>query len=807
MQEEDDSGSGVSYRGLRINLGYAVFQMAKALVAAGQHADAQDRQRARARVGKWAAVMAGVLGGKLDVGSRAPVADVPAWATLEVVTGGFATGRLPAGGPLREHEKAMLAGSGRTAEPDARLALNKFFLTDSGLEQLQEMLRSGRYDIEVPEEGALLVAAWLVTGGYAEEARSLLEALAPFFSKLRFYPVPAESPRRAGERVFLQDVGRTIKSLESIRPNRRVLAQKEAVEVWAPLYDRTVALFLETVRGEAPDLGRNADGSPRPRVNGRFPVEGGWPCANFPEGWAARGEALLAEYDAQRKKHGLCGRPDRAKDSFAQLRGYLRRCLTKPDGLSGREVGRIRLILARYAASHGAPDSAARRQLRQEQLRQAGAPTFKEIAGAVVERLGAHPRDGGLEDIAAIAQPVSADEAVLFEIPEGTAIPPSIEEKVRRCLSETIDVLVERGIVTSGETMARVLPQMTSGIRAAGIKDPALRQLYSAVYRAFRRRRSLLLLDLQSQVKIEELPWVAAIERFRTDALSDRDLARQTLEEIVVLALASFPHAILPNKLLQELRALAKGAYLDLPLVEEVAVDIFQGRFSDKFILAAKRAAETIDGTLYSTYYGIDCGQLRSLPSGVALAGLLSRREQDPLVELCESRAGLIRGAWGTVSSGMIIEQQQILTTQNLAVLFEALNLREGLGGQLPELARRCFLWVCRRQQARLDRKTGTRHASLIMLKNTAYAWRQMIFFLALLPPAQVGEFLLWARVRLEEQPEAFRSRFRPALEGLVRAAAGRSPDAPPEARRFLGWTRDKRHWMLEAGAGAGAGS
>lgn len=73
----------------------------------------------------------------------------------------------------------------------------------------------------------------------------------------------------------------------------------------------------------------------------------------------------------------------------------------------------------------------------------------------------------------------------------------------------------------------------------------SLRQLYATVYRAF-RRRTLLLLDLQKQIQIEEMPWVACIERFRT-------------------------------------------AKIDLPLVEELAADIFMGAFSPRFILAPGR--------------------------------------------------------------------------------------------------------------------------------------------------------------------------------------------------------------------------
>ena len=154
-----------------------------------------------------------------------------------------------------------------------------------------------------------------------------------------------------------------------------------------------------------------------------------------------------------------------------------------------------------------------------------------------------------------------------------------------------MEVLVERGIIPSGDVLAEVLPQITAGVRSAGIGEPQLRQLYAAVYRAFRRRRSLLLLDLQGQVKIDEMPWVEAIEAFRDDTPSTQHVSQQVLEEVACLTLTSFPQTILPNKLLQQIRALAKGAGIEVPIVDELAADIFMGEFSPRFTVAAKLAA------------------------------------------------------------------------------------------------------------------------------------------------------------------------------------------------------------------------
>ncbi len=759
-----------------VNPGYAAFQIAKALTTSEEHENPATRDRARERVSKWKTVLKNILTNSLEYGSRTPIKGVPGWATLEVVTGGFATGELLANGPLQEHEKKLLQDIPGFPEGEERCALNAYFLTDAGLSELRNRLQTGCYDITVPEEGALMVAAWLVEKQHVEAARSLLDKISPYFPRLRFYPVPLEQPKLFGSRVHLQNVGKTLEDLRGIKPNKRILAQKESVEIWLPLYDRIVALFLET-------------------------VEGDWPCQRYPDGWAERALTLLDNYAAFRREHTFCGKMERAKGHSAQLREFLGRCARKPDRLTGREVGRIRLILNRYVEKRGASSSSECIESRRRQAADVSAPTFHVIAGVVAPRLEKHPKDDGLDDIRHLKEAVTEKEAANSGVPEGTSIPPSIQRKVGRCLNETVDGLVDRGLITSGEILAMVLPQMTAGIRVMGITDPTLRQLYSATYRAFRRRRSLLLLNLEKQVQIEELPWVAAIERFRSDSLSSQDIARQTLEEVTALTLTSFPHAILPNKLLQELRGLVKSTNLDIPLVDELAVDIFMGEFSGKFIEAARRAVDLLNGSLYATYYGIDYEKIQEIPRATETKKRnwfwqTNRAIPGEFARLCASRAGVPLGTWDPATNGMIIEQQQILTTQNLTALFVGLNLTDGLRDQLGGMAKQCFRWICRRQQMKID----TWHARLVMLKNTAYAWRQMIFFLALLSESAVADFLLWADDHLTKQSEAFRNRFRPALRGLVLAINGSSPDSDSGGKsdncRFIGWSKT-RHWLL----------
>ena len=793
----------------QINPGYALFQMAKALTTSEQHEDAATRGHAQERVAKWQQVFQGILAGALNVGSRTPLGGVPGWATLEVVTGGFATGELLANGPLLTHEHALIteqpALAGKDDGGNERTLLNAYFLTEPGLARLREQLQTGHYEIDVPEEGALLVVAWLLEQGHAEAARALLEELGPYFARLRFYPLPADRPLATGAQVFLEDVGSAIKTLERIETPHDLLAQREAIEVWAPLYDEVVRVFLETVTGAPPIVALGADGKPMLDAGGWQVVEGGWPCSRYPEGWAMRAQRVLDEYHRARQAHDLSYKPERGKENFPQLRWFLQRCISEPLSLSARSVRYIRLLLARYVRKYGTPDSPQHKEYRHRQARQIETPIYQEIAKVVMARLAAYDKASGLGELDGVTQPVSSSEAQQWHVAAQTVVPRLIQKKVERSLVDTIDALVERGIITSGDTLARVLPQITSEIRAAGIVDPTLRPLYAAIYRAFRRRRSLLLLNFESQVRIEELPWVAAIERFRQENLSTRELARQTLDQVVTLAYTSFPYAILPNKLLQELRALAKGAELNIPFVDEVAADIFMGDFSPKFLYAAKRAGHLLKGTLYARYYGIDYEQvlqMRDQDETPNVPELRSARfssfheDQTTFIELCTRRAAIRAGRRSVASNGMIIEQQHILTTQNLAVLFESLGLAESLQERLGEMARACFAWICQRQQMKIDEW----HGRLIMVKNTAYAWRQMIFFLSLLSDAEVQIFLAWAEEYMRQQRADFRARFQPALNGLVLVATGRSLDAPgvdpQQAVRFLGWS-DTKHWLM----------
>lgn len=717
--------------------GYALGQLARVLRTRQTHPDPETRDRAEKKSESWMRVLDGMFRGLLKIGSRTPVAKVPGWATLEVVHGGFATGRLLAGGEWQEHELDLLRRLDLDPGVRNRSLLNSYFVSEQGFSELTERLDSGCYRIAVPEEGALLVVAWLSTHGPEGSARALLDQLLPFFEQLRFYPIPASQPPPPSDRVSLLTVAELREHLRHIPQPLDFMRMRIAVTEWTPCLDRVVGLFQET-------------------------VEEGWPCQHFPADWAERAAQLQRDVQTLRQTHSDW----KGRRSLRRLLNYLETCLKSPKLLKGIDVSRIRGLLQGIEAKRGLPGSQRLEKLRQEQRQEVLRPTRSELGKELAERLEPLDGESGLED------------------PQSVECPPRLAPLLQRVRLGTVQELMDWGLVASSEVLADLLPSLSATISASEFKDQQLNRLYLALYQAFRRRRSLLLLNLESQIKLRELPWIQALETFRAGDETTRAAARQCLEEVTTLALRRWPEVMLPNPLLQELRALATQAGLDLPLVEELAADIFMNQFTVKFLRAARLAARLLQGTLYERYYRIDYTSLLEMPEPPA------PEKGAPAVPafagLCRIRAGLPpepKGWGGVAESGRVIEQQQILTTQNLAVLYDTAAPR--LKPWLEEMARQAFTFVCQNQQ----RKAPDWHSRLILHKNSAFGWRQMVFFAALLEPVRQATFLNWATDHLEKQHEAFRLEFAEILLGLLRAADGSQSDVD---RPFLGWVSER---------------
>ncbi|MEW2253937.1 hypothetical protein [Streptomyces sp. NPDC047869] len=752
------------------NPGYAASQLAAAFRTAAAHPDPETRRRGAERGRRWRAVLDGMANGLLTIGSRTPVAGLPAWVTPEVVRGGFATGEPSAGGPLLDHE---IATARRAGVPETRRALFAHFLSEDGLAHLHGLLDSGRYEVTVPEEAALLTVAWLVRAGEQAAALDLVEELAPFADRLRFGPRPSGRPTPPPDSVHRSTVADARSALAARRPSTAVETQREALAVWHPFGDELLLHWLEVTD-----------------ERGHMSVPG--PA----DPWHARSTALLRRYHDLARRHTHCTKHLRPKENLGILRGALEEAVAAR-ALTPRRLGLLRHAVASMVRRRGRPGCAEHTALRRRQAAHAALPSHHALAGVVLGRLAGLPQDGGVGEVAPIVAPVSEREAGETGVPAGALVPAAVRRPVEAALSAPVAVLVESGVVPSAEVLAELVPQLVAATTAEAHRDPALRSLAAAHYRAFRNRRSLLLFDLQRQVRVEELPWVRAVAAQRDGSGAD-EAAAGALRQLGGLAVRAFPGTILPNPLVRELSVLARQAELGAPFVEELAADIFMGTFSPKFLTAARVAAELLGGgSLYERYYAIDYAAVRNL--AVIEAADSARRSRGVrtspgFAALCRKRAAELApgtgrsGSW-VAGNGTVIEQAQILTTHNLATLVDRVGIDPGTGWD--DLALRCFETVCR--------LTGRVHHSprpLGTVKDVAYAWRQMVFHLSLCAPDQQRRTLDRVTEECARQPWHIAGRLAPALAGLRQVLSGGRADRGP-GRRLLGWSTGG-HWFRE---------
>ncbi|MET8426365.1 hypothetical protein [Nocardia sp. NPDC004860] len=847
---------------------YATGQLSRALTAivrAG--ANKAERRRAEAKAQRWREVLDGLASGRVTVGSRTPVADLPAWVTLEVAHGGFTTGRGLAEAPLTRDEAERVADLPAEVPGDnPRERLNLWYLGDAGQAQLLAALRSGHYRIQLPEHAALLVVALLLDKGFPEQALDLVAELRPYMSRLRFTPAFDLVARPSGAAVRVATVAEAADALRGVRTPEQLTLMHATIEVWTPLYDRLVALWCATVDGDLPSRDRTGT------------VIGGLPGSAVPPHWMHERARWLADFESARTTHEFRGHHAHRKSNFTHLHEALLSIrdeardngsidvssgttarmsagpapATNPANqqsaaarsvdsqsanphpgaaqstdadtrpartslLNPHQVDRVRRALANTLARHGEPGSAARESARAEQAAAIAAPLYTDFAGVLLTRIERFPADGGLPSLDPVTTPVGADDRVA--IADGTTIPQHLQDKAIRALEAPAEELVQRGIVGSGEVLAAMLPQLTSRLLAADIADPVAASLYEQMYTAFRQRRSLLLLNLQYQVRFDELPWVTALHALRTatgtgkpddatragssDGLRSRKsresrdgnsgggsaAARRLLRQTTLLAIESFPEAVLPNPLVREFHTLAEQAGLRVPLVEEVAADIFMGTFTEKWRAAAIIASRTLTGTLYQRYY--DLPSADHWRAGARSEIRWGKSTATDFTELCARRAVEAGTRHDYVArNGALLEQSQILTTHNLVVLVDALDLGEQLRESAPDLANRTFDWIIRRLS-----QPAHGHAALIQVKNAAYAWRQAVFLLSYCDLAgQTGQI-----DRLIDQHAV--PRLEPAVAGLAHIVAGgrfapNGLEPNGAGRRLLGWAVG-RHWYF----------
>ena len=683
-----------------------------------------ERSKQNHKATKWRVILDAIISGSLKVGSRTPVKGMPAWATPEVMRGGFASGSYAAGGPLLEHEIALAKSLGLDvcSVEKVRLALNTWFLTSEGIDELRLWLRDERFAIHQPEEAALAVIA-LLADDEPDLVRALIKKLSPFFDRLRFYPRPLDERAKGG--CFVRSVNDVLKSLSNVKPRQSIVVQDATLRVWIPLYDRLIDLV--------DDKGLER------------------------QEWVKDAARWREDFRLACKSTERSERWSKARSPFERCRAALNERF-HGRSLSEGKARRVANLVQRHREAHG--EGATRDERRRVQAKQNVKVWFDDIARILSQRLNMLDVEDGLDDVSEMLDRVHEGEAQP-RAPEGSEIPQSIARKVNAAQKGSVAELVSSGHIASSEVLATLLPQLIAPIFAEGFEKSAHRALAIQTYKAFHKRRSLLLLNLASQVRLEELPWVSALLQMREHSSSQEESARKALESFVSITLTHFPHVQFPNPLVEQMGVLARQAKVKAPLVQEIAADIFMGSFTPHFERAAQSASRYYAGTLYARYY--------DLPSEI---------RKGALADLCRSRAGVSK-RWGSVAEkGMVLEQSMILTSHNLASLVGELELSVDFAA----CAERSFSYVC----DRLSLVAATRHAQLISIKRAAYAFRQTVAFLSELKGEDFANCVATLERSLGDRSLEFQERFAPIMRGLYRAMRG---ETLSRSDCFVGWT------------------
>lgn len=742
--------------------GYIVGELSRALRTATSHEDPAARSRADARAAAWSEVLEGMSSGRLQIGSRTPVRGLPDWATPMVMRGGFATGRFAAGGSLQPYEQEW---ADRFGLLPSRALLFAFFLTDAGLAELDRLLSERTYRAELPEETALLTVAWLLRTGDRPRAFELLDLLSPFAHLLRFTPRPATMPALPTGHLFVSTASQVEARLSTKPAQAAVEDQRETLAVWNPLSDEFLALWWRNQRA------RGAAGSA------------------FPVGWSKSARSLVRRYDELARIHTRSAKHRNPKQNLAILVSATRAQLE--GSLDDRLHGLLRTAVDAMVAKRGAPSSETLRRLRETQAAVASSPAHRRLAGVAAARLHTARGDEGVLDPSAYSQAVTVEESQATGVPAGEQLPRSVRALLQRAWAAPLSDLVAAGAVPSAEVLATLIPAVTSATVCETYPNADLGALMSTGYLAFRRRRSLLLLDLQRQVQFAELPWVRAVASYGQQRRPDDTLG--VVRQIGALTLEAFPGTIVPNPLVRELNQLLSAAGLVVTLTEELAADIFMGRFSDKFLQSARVAGQLMAGSLYADYYDLDYDQLDHLEPGrrgrPRFPWLKPTRPRDGFAAVCLRRAGPPDRPWSVAHNGMVIEQAQLFTTHNLAALVQV-----GVRPSRPwsELAVAAY-----RRAEQLIALSMRQPKPLPTIKDAAYAWRQVLFFLSLAGDGTVAAFLQEARKTLGND-RSTTDRLQALLAGLEDVHRGERFDArgtSTNGRQLLGWTTH-RHWL-----------
>ena len=609
----------------------------------------------------------GVLTGKFEVGSRKPDMDYPEWTSKKVAPGGFYAG---------------IKYELKSDENNVRI-----------LNDPKEMLRYSDlieyidHNLEGPEPTMIPTIGFLRKNGKIEEANKLEELIRPYVNNIRFYPIEEELMKEKKKPNVFASL-ETISNFKEWCRNSYIYkleAEESLINIYKKNNDfknKLIKLFRETTI----------------IVNDEE-----WPMQCVSEEWLEKGRELYNSnkwylYDSFKRKRGsLYNLWSILQNIIQQQRIETEFPITR---ITGKEVRWIKIYLE-------ANKNLKYYNIEHLQSKQQEAQNLLKYLTSINEQ---HLEKMHYEEIKEKYKDV---EHVVFE-------------KLNKCVLYSLEELKELGYVPSSETFVELAQPMEAFLQTIDFdfkEDITVEEhLKYLLYKSFKNMRSLLLLNLENQLKINEIPQYNVLCKvYKRDSKSSNSLILSKL--LLSYYTEWFPGDIMPNRVVKMFYNLLKSEDKNLGLCEEIACDIFQRRFGEKYDTSLNIAKNNMINTLYSEYFELD--DIYKNP--LNLTGLS--------LTLKEKYYGNNNAYW-TNSNGQQIHASMVLTTHNLTQLDRFLDNLD-------------VLKVLRNITFKLLNLLGNNTIESLECSQIGHCWRNFMYYASKCSMCDISKYLNWIIVKV----------------------------------------------------------
>ena len=610
--------------------------------------------------------LVGALEGKFIHGSRNPDINYPVWITKRVAHGGFYAGPKY---ELKEGEN------------------NTTILNEPGeMLKYANLIEFISHNLEGHEPLMIPTIAYLENNGKIKEANELKELIRPYVDNIRFYPITEEimkTKKKPNVFASLETICQFtnwckdtyISNLNAEETLINTFKQKN------DLKNKLIKLFRETII---------------------IVDKSEWPMQNVSQEWLEKARKLYND-----NKWYSDDRCKRKRGSLYNLWLILQNIIPQQTvessfpitRITGKEVRWIKIYLE-------ANKNLKYYNIEHLKIKQQEAQSLlKHLNSINEERL----EKKHYEEIKEQYKDV---EHVVFE-------------KLNKCVLYPLEELKELGYVPSSETFVELAQPMEAFLQTIDFdfkEDITVEEhLKYLLYKSFKNMRSLLLLNLESQLKINEIPQYNVLCKVYKKDKSSNSLILSKL--LLSYYTEWFPGDIMPNRVVKMFYNLLKSEDKNLGLCEEIACDIFQRRFGEKYDTSLNIAKNNMINTLYSEYFELD--DIYKNPLNLTNLSLT----------LKEKYYGNNNAYW-TNSNGQQIHASMVLTTHNLTQLDRFLDNLD-------------VLKVLRNITFKLLNLLVNYRIESLECSQIGHCWRNFMYYASKCSMCDISKYLNWIIVKV----------------------------------------------------------